>query len=285
MTVRNVSDTARWVATYRANESDRPDALFRDPLARRLAGARGAEIVRALPGARGLEWVMVVRTCLFDEIVLRSVREDGVDTVLNLAAGFDARPYRLALPPSLKWIEVDLPPLIEEKQGILAGERPVCRLESVALDLADDVLRRELFQRVGADSRRTLILTEGLLAYLEPAAVFGLATALHREPSFALWCMDLASPFILTRVMRKANVKLSAANAAFHFAPEEGEAFFKPAGWEPVEFRMMAEEAHRLGREMRLAWVWRLLYRLSSPARRAELAKRYRSGVALLRRA
>jgi O-methyltransferase involved in polyketide biosynthesis len=38
--IRNVSDTALWVATYRALESERPDALFNDPFARRLAGVR-----------------------------------------------------------------------------------------------------------------------------------------------------------------------------------------------------------------------------------------------------
>ena len=38
---RNISDTARWVAVYRAIESERPDAWFRDPLAKRLAGERG----------------------------------------------------------------------------------------------------------------------------------------------------------------------------------------------------------------------------------------------------
>jgi O-methyltransferase involved in polyketide biosynthesis len=42
--LRNISDTAHWVAFYRALESERPDALFRDPFARRLAGERGARI-------------------------------------------------------------------------------------------------------------------------------------------------------------------------------------------------------------------------------------------------
>ena len=37
--LRNISDTAHWVAFYRALESERPDALFRDPFARPLAGA------------------------------------------------------------------------------------------------------------------------------------------------------------------------------------------------------------------------------------------------------
>jgi O-methyltransferase involved in polyketide biosynthesis len=47
--ISNVSDTARWVAVYRAWESARPDALFRDPLAGRLAGERGRAIAAAAP--------------------------------------------------------------------------------------------------------------------------------------------------------------------------------------------------------------------------------------------
>jgi O-methyltransferase involved in polyketide biosynthesis len=38
--VRNIADTARWVAWFRAQETLRPDAVFRDPLAARLAGER-----------------------------------------------------------------------------------------------------------------------------------------------------------------------------------------------------------------------------------------------------
>src|ERR1700683_3089968 len=47
--IRNVSDTARLVAVDRAVESERPDALFRDPFARRLAGERGARIAKSNP--------------------------------------------------------------------------------------------------------------------------------------------------------------------------------------------------------------------------------------------
>jgi methyltransferase (TIGR00027 family) len=95
--IRNVSDTALWVAIYRAIESEHPDALFSDPYARRLGGERGEAIARTM--RRG-SWPMVVRTAVMDEIVLRCVQQ-GVTTVLNLAAGLDARPYRLALPTSL----------------------------------------------------------------------------------------------------------------------------------------------------------------------------------------
>lgn len=44
--IRNISDTARWAAVYRARESQRLDALFRDPFARRLAGARRTDCPR-----------------------------------------------------------------------------------------------------------------------------------------------------------------------------------------------------------------------------------------------
>ena len=95
--ITHVSDTARWVAMYRAWESERPDALFHDPYARRLAGPQGETIVRTMPKARTWAWPMVVRTCLFDELILRAIERDGVGTVLNLAAGLDARPWRLPL--------------------------------------------------------------------------------------------------------------------------------------------------------------------------------------------
>ena len=34
----------------------------------------------------------------------------------NLAAGLDTRPYRMDLPPSLRWIEVDLPDILDYKE-------------------------------------------------------------------------------------------------------------------------------------------------------------------------
>src|SRR5437899_3021151 len=107
--IQHVSDTARWVALYRAMESDRRDALFRDPYARRLAGERAERILAGMKRGREWAWPMIVRTAVMDELILRAIDRDGVTTVLNLAAGLDARPYRLPLPPSLRWVEVAFP--------------------------------------------------------------------------------------------------------------------------------------------------------------------------------
>jgi O-methyltransferase involved in polyketide biosynthesis len=46
--IRDISDTARWMAVFRARETDREDAIFRDPFARALAGERGERIASAL---------------------------------------------------------------------------------------------------------------------------------------------------------------------------------------------------------------------------------------------
>ncbi len=155
--IRNVSDTALWVAMYRAFESERPDALFRDPFARRLAGARGEAIVKAMPRGRAMSWPMVVRTAVMDEIVLRCVQQ-GCTTVLNLAAGLDTRAFRLPLPKSLRWFDADLPDMVAYKQQQLAGEQPVCAYEAVPADLVDQAARAALFARAAQGGGPVLVV-------------------------------------------------------------------------------------------------------------------------------
>src|SRR5439155_18020971 len=98
--VRNISDTALLAAIYRARETERPDPVFRDPFARRLAGERGDQIAKSMPFSERATWAWITRTYAYDEFIKQQVRE-GVDMVVNLAAGLDARPYRMDLPASL----------------------------------------------------------------------------------------------------------------------------------------------------------------------------------------
>ncbi len=184
MAIENISDTARWVAVYRAMETARPDAIFRDPYADRLAGQRGHEILDAMPQGRAYAWPMIVRTAVFDEIILEAVKTRKADLVVNLAAGLDARPWRLPLPSSLHWVDVDLPGILNYKTETLKDETPACRYEAVTADLTDTAVRQALFSRLGAGSKRALVVTEGLLIYLTPEQVGALATDLHAQPSF-----------------------------------------------------------------------------------------------------
>lgn len=279
MTITSVSDTARWVAVYRAMESERPDAVFRDPYARRLAGERGERIVRSLKRGRHAAWSMIVRTAVLDEIIVERVRA-GADTVLNLAAGLDARPWRLDLPASLRWVDADLPGILEHKVEALRGEMPRCQYEAVPADLRDDAARRALLGRVVAGSREALVVSEGLLVYLEPDAVAALARDLRAARVVRWWAFDLASPMLLNWMRRSWGREADGGDASFHFAPEEGPAFFEPLGWRVASYRSNMDEARRLRREMPGAWLMRLLLRFQSAARREEV--RRMAGVVVL---
>jgi methyltransferase (TIGR00027 family) len=282
MPIENVSDTARWVAYYRAMETDRPDARFRDPYARRLAGPEGKRIVDEMPRGKATAWAMVTRTFVVDEIILDVVNNRNADLVLNLAAGLDARPWRLALPPSLRWVDVDLPPMLDYKASTMRDAQPVCRYEAIPTDLVNASEREAVFARVGAEASAALVVAEGLLIYLTDEQVAGLARELHRQTSFRWWLIDLASPRLLQILEKSWGQTLAKGNAPFRFAPPNGTEFFRPLGWREVAYRSALEEAHRIGREMPMMWFWRLLSRLSPPAKREE-ARRI-SGYVLFER-
>ena len=243
--VGNISDTARWVAVYRAMETERPDGHFRDPYARRLAGARGEEILATMRGGRAQAWAFVVRTCSIDALLQTAIERFGADTVVNLAAGLDTRPYRLALPPGLRWYDVDLPGILDYKQEMLSGVRPACELETVRLDLSDASARADFLRRVGATARNAVVITEGLLIYLSREQVWTLAADLHAQPSFRAWILDIVSPDLLRMLQRRYGRNLSNAGAPLKFGPPEGTDFFGPFGWTAAEFRSTFEEAHR----------------------------------------
>ena len=282
MQIEHVSDTARWVAVYRAMETERPDAHFRDPFARRLAGERGEAIVQAMRRGQRMAWPMVVRTTVFDEIILDCVRNRGADLVLNLAAGLDARPWRLDLPPSLRWVDVDLPGMVQYKAGVMAGERAGCRYEAIAADLADPAQRDDVLSRAAEGARRGLVVTEGLLVYLRPDDVGALAAALAARPAFRWWLTDLASPRLMKMMQRWWGKSVAKGSASFHFAPAESSGFFAPYGWREAAWRPTIEDAERLHRTPGAMWLWKLIGRMQ-PQRKQEEMRRFAGNVLLER--
>ncbi|MGB0036318.1 MAG: SAM-dependent methyltransferase [Candidatus Acidiferrales bacterium] len=245
--IRNISDTARWAAIYRARETERPDAVFRDPFARCLAGPRGEHIADSLPGSANASWAWVARTYLFDQFIFEQLQQ-GVEMVVNLAAGLDARPYRMSLPSSLQWIEVDLPEILAYKEQILGSEKPACALERVRLDLSDVAARRELFARLGGESKKALILAEGLLIYLTADEVGSLARDLAGPASFQRWILEVVSPGLLRMLQKQLGKALNQAGAPLKFGPKEGPGFFIPYGWKAVAVRSPLKAAAKLKR-------------------------------------
>lgn len=275
--VRNISDTALLAAIYRARETDRPDALFRDPLARELAGERGDQIAKSMPFSERATWAWVTRTYLYDIFISEQVAR-GADLVVNLAAGLDARPYRMALPGSLRWIEVDLPGILDYKEEILRNQNPACRLERVHLDLSDIPARRQFFTKLGSEAKRALVITEGLVIYFSRDEVAQFAEDLASVPAFHDWVVDVASPGLLKMLQKGMGEQIKAGKAEFKFGPEEGPGFFARYGWDPVDVRSTLKTAAKL---KRVSLGMRLLSLL--PDSHGKQGSRPWSGICLLR--
>ena len=225
-----------------------------------------------------MEWATIARTYAFDRMLMREI-DAGLDLVVNLAAGLDARPYRLPLPSSLKWVEVDLPEILDYKAGVLANATPVCGLERVAVDLSNPDARRGLFRDLGRTSTRALVLSEGLLIYLMAGAVGELASDLTAPAAFQRWIVDIVSPGLLTMINERAGALVREAGAPFLFGPPEGPAFFERYGWQVMKVRSMLKTAASLKRLPIFLRMLAMLPEGSGPA-----GSRPWSGVCLLGR-
>lgn len=261
--IENISDTALWVAYYRAMESDRDDAHFKDPYAKILAGEKGKWIVENMPYGKSSSWWLVVRTKVLDDWILDLTQSKKVDTVLNLAAGLDTRPYRLPLPKELKWIEVDFAPMITYKSRMLEKETPRCNLERIALDLSQAEERRKLFAKIAETSLSVLVITEGLLIYLDEDKVVGLAKDLFAVPQFKYWLQDFSTPESLKFVQKRWGKVLKKGNSEMKFGAEGGPLFYTRFGWKVKDVKYGMEEARKLHREMPFAKFFRFIGQFS----------------------
>jgi methyltransferase (TIGR00027 family) len=275
--IEEVADTAFWIAHYRGSEGKRADALFRDPLALKLAGERGERIAAAMGRARQTAWAVSIRTRVIDEFI--GARVADIDAVLNLGAGLDTRPYRLELPHELSWIEVDQPHVIVHKESVLAGEAPRCQLERVGLDLADRAARRRLFERVAVDYKRVFVLTEGVVPYLENSEVAQLADEMRARDQFRYWLVDYFAPKY-ARVIHTPKRRRQMRNAPFRFFPRDWFGFFASHGWRARETRYLGEASLRYGRALPMPW-WYSLMRVLIPREKQSSVRRLAAYVLL----
>ncbi len=243
--IKHVSDTALWVAHFRAREAERADAVFQDPLAAIVAGERGRQIARSFPRSGTLAWGTVVRTSAIDRLIAAAL-ESGVDTVLNLGAGLDTRPYRMRLPPQLRWIEIDFPSIIDLKRAKLSQHTPVCSLERIGMDLLDRSARSAIFAQYGARSENTLLITEGVVPFMAAADVAALARELAAVGSFRHWITDFANLTSKRRMPKGWEAKLQAA--PYLFEADDWMEFFRQTGWQPGKVITTGEESERIGR-------------------------------------
>jgi methyltransferase (TIGR00027 family) len=245
--IQNVSDTSVWVAYYRALESERPDALFKDPYASILVGDRADRIktIRSKT-AKWTRWTVIIRTCIIDQLI-EDLIQDGVTTFVNLGAGLDSRPYRMNLGRDVQWIEVDFPHVIEHKTKTLKEYKPNCQLKRVGLDLSDRSARKSLFAEIASQYPKIAVLTEGVLPYLTVQQVSELSEDLTQHEGFKYWICEYISPKSY-RYLRNPKRMAALKNAPFQFYPDDWMGFFESRGWSLAQSRYYTEISEKLGR-------------------------------------
>jgi methyltransferase (TIGR00027 family) len=183
----SVGSTALGVAAARAAETNSADPLIQDPFAQVFLDAAGdgmwsltsnpefaARLAGIAPELQAHSQVMVdfmaVRTAWYDQIFLDAVSA-GVRQVVILAAGLDARTWRLPWPDGTTVYELDQVRVLDFKSTTLEqrGAQPRAALVNVAVDLRQDW--PTTLQQAGFDpAEPTMWSAEGLLRYLPAAA-------------------------------------------------------------------------------------------------------------------
>lgn len=252
-TIDHVSDTALWVAYYRAKESSRTDALFKDHLAQALIGARGQKIAEGMKVlGRYTEWSVISRTVIIDKFILDLVN-NGVDMVLNLGAGLDTRPYRMNLPAELKWVEVDYAHIIDHKNNVLKSEKPKCQLTRVSLDLADIEKRRNFLSEINSQAKKILVLTEGVILYLDEEQVSSLSQDLQTQSNMYYWITEYFNPRVYRYLKAGARTR-QMEKSPFKFYPSDWIGFFQQRGWTVETIKYSSEIALQYGRKLPQPW-------------------------------
>jgi len=114
-----------------------------------------------------------------------------IPSVLSVGCGLDTRPWRLDLPSTLRWIEVDFADVLDYKDRHLSGETPHCRRERLTVDLNDPAQRRVMYEEAGPAP--ALMITEGVLMYLPAATVEALAAESSNHCGIAHWISDITT--------------------------------------------------------------------------------------------
>lgn len=224
--MQEIERTALWVAGIRALETERDNALFKDPFARRLAGEDGVEGLRqSFANGCSLPPAIEVRTRWLDDQIALSL-SGGMRQAVIVGAGLDARTYRLSWPAGTRVFEVDHPEILAYKANKLADATPSCDFISVAADLREGW--PETLAMNGFDAQRpTLWLAEGLLCYFKAEHVHALLARID----------SLSAPgsLLLADILGRSMLDSAGAgllhSMAREFGTDEPEALLEPLGW------------------------------------------------------
>jgi methyltransferase (TIGR00027 family) len=244
--------TALWSAAARAYESRRRDKLFDDPWALLLAGSPAVEAYARSLSQFGWEIadLSAIITRYFDDFLLRAAVEDGIQQVIILGTGLDARGFRLAWPAGTHLYELDQPGLIAYKDRRLAatGTAPACMRHTIGVNLCEHW--QTALSDAGFDSSQPSIwLLEGFLYFLAESAVRNLLAGMAElsAPSSCIGIEFVSRKTLRARSTRHWCERMSAVGAPWLFTSDRPELLLAEFGWS-AHVTKAGEEAACFGR-------------------------------------
>ena len=264
-TTDRASLTAQVVTLWRAEELARPadERIVSDEYAPLFLTGRAASALPRLNRLRplldvtrrfelgGLSTYVLCRHRFIDEHLLAAL-DDGVEQVLVLGAGFDSRAYRFADELAGRPVfEVDLPALSRRKAAVVAanpdafGHASVHRVE---VDFQRQVLRTELDLAGFARGRRTFVVWEGVVPYLDRPAVLGtLDDLLGLTGPGSVIALDMwdpsggAGPLAAVRRIGAAALELIGEPVRYGERPDDAIALVRRQGFSVLDLAGAAE--------------------------------------------
>jgi O-methyltransferase involved in polyketide biosynthesis len=167
--IRLAKDKETYLATLYGKALDA--AAVRPILADRFAAEAIARIdfdFRSLKLARGGEITLPMRALFFDRWTRSFLAAHHEATVLHLGCGLDTRVFRVDPGPGVRWIDLDLPEVIELRERLYPERAGYQRLGASVADAA--------WLDAVPDDRPVLVIAEGLTMHLPESvgvALFG----------------------------------------------------------------------------------------------------------------
>lgn len=200
--------------------------VVNDTFAESMLGEEGLRVFEAFRSLRYPNGASVARHRIIDELLQERFRARPRRLTVLIGAGYDSRPFRMR---TGEWVEFDAPEIIARKELLLPSRDCPVALQRFGIDFASDALAERLAPF--ATDRKVSVVVEGVLPYLEPAAVERLVKVLQELfPHHTLIC-DLVTRRFLERYGAEFRAACEGLGATIRWAVDDPVALFEGLGY------------------------------------------------------
>ena len=203
------------------------------------------------------QYLVVLRAKQLDDWCADFLRQHPDAVVLHLGCGLDGRAFRLGVPPSVHWFDVDQPSVIELRRRLYDDTE---HYRMIGSSVTDPQWRDQI-----PTGHPTLVVAEGLLMYLRESEVRQLLERLTDRYSGEM-LFDTLSRLAprLSKVLTKGIIKWGIGNVR------------EMETWNP-RLRFVEQTSTLAGYEKIETTAVRLIYKLAgTPARRYDMLNRFK---------